>query len=149
MKKIPKQEYTAEFKGQAVKRAQAVGSDGVLCEGCAVKYAWIDAQRREYPLPDMCEVLAVSISGYRAWRRGGKPDRMRPKLEASRARRLATRQLFAVPHAGPRTHPFEAAEASGPRSVGGIVETQVAIGDDRDGGQSRVRVNRKSRLQIV
>ena len=25
----------------------------------------IDAQRREYPLPDMCEVLAVSISGYR------------------------------------------------------------------------------------
>jgi transposase InsO family protein len=42
-----------------------------------VKYAWIDAQRRCYPLPDMCEVLAVSISGYRAWRRGGKPDRTR------------------------------------------------------------------------
>ena len=32
-----------------------------------MKYAWIDAQRREFPLPDMCEVLAVSISGYRAW----------------------------------------------------------------------------------
>jgi transposase InsO family protein/transposase-like protein len=136
VKKIPKQEYTAEFKEQAVKHAQAVGivlaakelglveqtlrnwvkaaaagkltavaakpvrpeqmelsrlraqnarlkmhvdkkSDGVLCEGCAVKYAWIDAQRRQYPLPDMCEVLAVSISGYRAWRRGGKPDRTR------------------------------------------------------------------------
>ena len=42
-----------------------------------MKYAWIDAQRREYPLPDMCEVLAVSISGYRAWRRGGKPGRTR------------------------------------------------------------------------
>jgi transposase InsO family protein len=42
-----------------------------------VKYAWIDTQRRQYPLPDMCEVLAVSISGYRAWRRGGKPDRTR------------------------------------------------------------------------
>jgi hypothetical protein len=42
-----------------------------------LKYAWIDAQRREYPLPDMCEVLAVSISGYRSWRRGGKPDRTR------------------------------------------------------------------------
>jgi putative transposase len=42
-----------------------------------VKYAWIDAQRRDYPLPDMCEVLSVSISGYRAWRRGGKPDRTR------------------------------------------------------------------------
>ncbi|MCZ2438921.1 MAG: IS3 family transposase [Burkholderiales bacterium] len=138
MKKIPKQEYTAEFKEQAVKHAQAVGivvaakelglveqtlrnwvkasaagkltapgskpvtpeqmelsrlraenarlkmhvdipkkSDGVLCEGCAVKYAWIDAQRREYPLPDMCEVLTVSISGYRAWKRGGKADRTR------------------------------------------------------------------------
>ena len=42
-----------------------------------MKYAWIDAQRREFPLPDMCEVLSVSISGYRAWRRGGKPDRTR------------------------------------------------------------------------
>jgi hypothetical protein len=31
-----------------------------------VKYAWIDAQRRCCTLPDMCEVLAVSISGYRA-----------------------------------------------------------------------------------
>jgi hypothetical protein len=42
-----------------------------------VKYAWIDAQRRDDPLPDMCEVLDVSISGYRAWRRGGTPDRTR------------------------------------------------------------------------
>ena len=42
-----------------------------------MKYAWIDAQRRDYPLPDMCEALAVSISGYRAWKRGGKPDRTR------------------------------------------------------------------------
>ncbi|WP_442763450.1 IS3 family transposase [Malikia spinosa] len=138
MKKIPKQEYTAEFKEQAVKHAQAEGigvaarelglveqtlrnwvkaadagklvgagakpvtpeqmelsrlraenarlkmhveifkkSDGVLCEGCAVKYAWIDTQRREYPLPTLCEVLAVSVSGYRAWKRGGKPERTR------------------------------------------------------------------------
>ena len=42
-----------------------------------MKYAWINAPRREYPLPDMCEVLAVSVSGYRAWCRGGKPDRTR------------------------------------------------------------------------
>jgi putative transposase len=42
-----------------------------------VKYAWIDAQRRDFPLPDMCEVLTVSISGYRAWRRGSRPDRTR------------------------------------------------------------------------
>lgn len=42
-----------------------------------MKYAWIDAQRRHYPLPEMCQVLAVSISGYRAWRRGGSPARTR------------------------------------------------------------------------
>jgi len=42
-----------------------------------VKYAWIDAQRRQYPLLDMCEVLSVSISGYRAWLGGGKVDRIR------------------------------------------------------------------------
>jgi transposase InsO family protein len=42
-----------------------------------VKYAWIDAQRRDYPLPEMCKVLSVSIGGYRAWRGDGKPDRNR------------------------------------------------------------------------
>lgn len=42
-----------------------------------MKYAWIDAQRADYPLPDMCEVLAVSVSGYRAWRRGGTPGSSR------------------------------------------------------------------------
>ena len=43
-----------------------------------MKYAWIDAQRRDYPLPDMCDVLSVSISGSRAWRRGGTPSSTRP-----------------------------------------------------------------------
>ena len=32
------------------------------------KCAWIDGQRRDYSLSDMCSVLSVSISGYRAWR---------------------------------------------------------------------------------
>jgi len=36
-----------------------------------MKYAWIDAHRRAYPLPVMCETLAVSISGL-------------PRLEARR-----------------------------------------------------------------
>ena len=31
-----------------------------------MKYAWIDTQRKAYPLPAMCETLTVSISGYRA-----------------------------------------------------------------------------------
>jgi putative transposase len=42
-----------------------------------VKYAWIDAQRRAYPLSAMGETLAVSLSGYRAWKRGGSPSRKR------------------------------------------------------------------------
>jgi putative transposase len=42
-----------------------------------VKYAWIDTQRKVYPLPAMCETLNVSVSGYRAWKRGGSPKRKR------------------------------------------------------------------------
>jgi putative transposase len=42
-----------------------------------VKYAWIDGQRKLFPLPAMCETLAVSVSGYRAWQRGGSPTRKR------------------------------------------------------------------------
>ena len=40
-----------------------------------MKYAWIDKQGDAVPLTEMCEVLDVSISGYRAWKRGGTPDR--------------------------------------------------------------------------
>lgn len=95
VKKIPKQECTAEFKEQAVKRAQAVGIVVAAKELGLVEQTlrnWVkasaagkltapgskpvtpeqvdlsrlraeNAQRRDYPLPDMCEVLAVSISG--------------------------------------------------------------------------------------
>ena len=42
-----------------------------------MKYAWIDAQRKTYPLPAMCTTLAVSASGYQAWKRGGTPERKR------------------------------------------------------------------------
>lgn len=40
-----------------------------------MKYAWIDAQRPTFDLAAMCAVLVVSVSGYRAWKRGGTPDR--------------------------------------------------------------------------
>lgn len=43
-----------------------------------MKYAWIDAQNSHYALTEMCSVLEVSVSGYRAWKRGGKADRCRP-----------------------------------------------------------------------
>jgi len=42
-----------------------------------MRYAWIDAHRQEFPLADLCAALEVSISGYRAWKRGGIPDRQR------------------------------------------------------------------------
>lgn len=42
-----------------------------------MKYVWIDAQRKAYPLPALCDALTVSISGYRAWKRGGCPARKR------------------------------------------------------------------------
>jgi transposase InsO family protein len=42
-----------------------------------VKYAWIAAQGKAFALTEMCTVLNVSISGYRAWKRGGTPDRKR------------------------------------------------------------------------
>ena len=37
----------------------------------------MEANRHCYGLPEMCTVLDVSISGYRAWRRGGTPERQR------------------------------------------------------------------------
>jgi putative transposase len=40
-----------------------------------MKYAWMDTQRKAYPLPVMCETLEVSVSGYRAWKLGGTPNR--------------------------------------------------------------------------
>jgi len=42
-----------------------------------VKYAWIDSQRDQYPLPTLCTTLSVSLSGYQAWKRGGTPNRKR------------------------------------------------------------------------
>jgi putative transposase len=42
-----------------------------------VKYAWIDTQRETFELAELCAVLDVSTSGYRAWKRGGTPDRRR------------------------------------------------------------------------
>ena len=41
-------------------------SDGVLRKRYAVKYAWIDEQREDYELDEMCSVLEVSVSGYRS-----------------------------------------------------------------------------------
>lgn len=42
-----------------------------------MRYAWIDTERRVFDLAEMCGALDVSVSGYRAWKRGGTPDRKR------------------------------------------------------------------------
>jgi putative transposase len=42
-----------------------------------VKYAWIDSHSAVFALTEMCAALDVSVSGYRAWKRGGAPDRKR------------------------------------------------------------------------
>jgi len=34
----------------------------------------MEAQPKDYILDEMCRVLAVSESGYRAWKQGGTPD---------------------------------------------------------------------------
>ncbi len=54
-----------------------------------MKYAWIDVNSKTYALTEMCSVLDVSISGYRAWKRGGSPDR----------KRLTDAQMLALIHA--------------------------------------------------
>jgi putative transposase len=40
-----------------------------------VKYAWIDVQRDQFALNELCRVVEVSVSGYRACKRGGTADR--------------------------------------------------------------------------
>jgi putative transposase len=37
----------------------------------------MDKQRNRFALTEMCAVLDVSASGYRAWKRGGRPERKR------------------------------------------------------------------------
>jgi putative transposase len=39
-----------------------------------VKYAWIEQRAGLWPSSVMCEVLDVSLSGWRAWRRGGRQN---------------------------------------------------------------------------
>ena len=42
-----------------------------------MKVAWIAEQGKSFSLIEMCDVLDVSVSGDRTWKRGGAPDRKR------------------------------------------------------------------------
>ena len=64
--------------GRAIRQsAGEIKKRRVLRKGHAVKYAWIDEQRNDYAMDDMCSVLEISVSGYQSWKRGGTPDRTR------------------------------------------------------------------------
>ena len=42
-----------------------------------MKYAWISRHDKQFELNALCQVLNVSLSGYRAWKGGGSPERKR------------------------------------------------------------------------
>jgi hypothetical protein len=50
-------------------------SDGVLCQGLALRYAFIRAHVGRWKVSTMCRVLMVSKAGYYAWRQRTISDR--------------------------------------------------------------------------
>ena len=66
-----------------------------------MKYAWIAEQAQSFPLSDLCSVLEVSVSGYRAWQRGGGVERKRlsdaQMLAVIRAIHAETRGAYGSP----------------------------------------------------
>ncbi|WP_126284697.1 IS3 family transposase [Burkholderia stagnalis] len=55
--------------------------DGILREGVAMRYAWIDQHRDRYSVSRLCRVLAVSRSGYCQWR--GRAPSSRSQADAA------------------------------------------------------------------
>ena len=49
-------------------------SDGVLCAGISVKYAWIGRHKEQWPVTLQCDVLNVSASGYFEHQRRKRSD---------------------------------------------------------------------------
>ncbi|MDY0329817.1 MAG: IS3 family transposase [Thiomonas sp.] len=56
----------AELSRVKMERDIPKKSDGVLCKGIAVKYAFIERHRRVWPISVQCRVLGVSVAGYHA-----------------------------------------------------------------------------------
>jgi transposase InsO family protein len=104
-----------------------------------VKYAWIDAHRQLFALTEMCPVLEVSISGYRAWKRGGTADRQR----------LTDVQLLAVIRA---IHAEHKGAYGSPRMVRELRRRGFAVGKERVERLMRengIRARHKRRYQVT
>lgn len=67
-----------------------------------MKYAWIERHVTHYPLVGLCDTLDVSISGYRAWKRGGRPDRQRLTDDQLLALIRAIHEQFKGAYGSPR-----------------------------------------------
>lgn len=67
-----------------------------------MKYAWIDVQTERYALAELCGALDVSISGFRAWKRGGTPQRKRLTEKQTLAMIRAIHAEFKGAYGSPR-----------------------------------------------
>lgn len=67
-----------------------------------MKYAWIDVETKRYALAELCEALGVSISGFRAWKRGGTPQRKRLTANQTLAMIRAIHTEFKGAYGSPR-----------------------------------------------
>jgi len=67
-----------------------------------VRYAWIDAQTKQYALAELCAALEVSVSGFRAWKRGGTPQRKRLTANQTLAMIRAIHAEFKGAYGSPR-----------------------------------------------
>ena len=100
-------------------------SDGVLCEGIAVKYAWIAKHKAVWPVTLMCEVLGVSASGYFEHRRRNGKTPAQPGPGASR---LSNEALLAHIRA---IHAEVKGEYGWPRVWKELLARGMRVGKDR------------------
>ncbi|WP_225783007.1 IS3 family transposase [Xenophilus sp. Marseille-Q4582] len=71
--------------------------DGVLRQGVAMKYAWIDEHRDQYTVSRLCRVLQVSRSGYCQWR-------VRPPSAGTLANQALDAKVAAIHDASRRSY---------------------------------------------